>query len=416
MEVLLRIEFKHMPVHFELQLASNYQTRKNVPKISKIKRFVWTKQLEPEYVAEFSSEHVQLLLNCALHLIKIDINLALEKFNEALYKAGNCMQKEITIGKNYKKPWFDSDCWRKRQEARLALRQFKRCKIVETKNDLRVRYCDLLRQYKHLLNEKQRDYKKHLIRTINDSKNDPKMFWKTIKSVSKVAQTTNDITNDQWFQHFKTVFNPDGLQCSDDLVDNNDSTYVNGSNYDISDLEKEISESEVKDAIKALKNDKAAGPDRLCSEFYKCADTYVIHFLTSYFNELFNFGKFPSEWSEAIIQPIHKKGDVNLPNNYRGISLLNISSKMYSYILNKRLTLWVENNNLISEMQAGFRKKYSTIDHIFTLFALIKKQLSNNQKLYVAFIDFQKAFDLVDRNLLWSILKKHGIQGKCTRH
>ena len=100
---------------------------------------------------------------------------------------------------------------------------------------------------------------------------------------------------------------------------------------------------------------------------------------------------------EAVTQPLHKKkGDPNIPDNYRGISLLNICCKLYSYIINKRLTQWIEENSIISESQAGFRKRYSTSDQLFTLVALIQKQLCNHRKLYVAFIDFRKL-------ILWSV-------------
>ena len=95
---------------------------------------------------------------------------------------------------------------------------------------------------------------------------------------------------------------------------------------------------------------------------------YVI--LTSFFSS----GLYPDDWSEAIIQPPFKKGDPDIPDNYRGISLLS-SSKLYSYILNKGLTCWIKNNNLLNESQAGFRKMYSTIDHLFTLMSLIQRQL-----------------------------------------
>ena len=135
-------------------------------------------------------------------------------------------------------------------------------------------------------------------------------------------------------------------------------------------------------------------------------------FLVRYFNKLFSSGLYPDNWSEAIIQPLFKKGDPEIPDNYRGISLLSICSKLYSYILNKRLTCWIDDNNLLSETQAGFRKTYSTTDHLFTLLALIQKQLLCHKKLYVAFIDFRKAFDYVIRTKLWAILRKNGLKGK----
>ena len=104
--------------------------------------------------------------------------------------------------------------------------------------------------------------------------------------------------------------------------------------------------------------------------------------------------------TDAITQPLFKKGDHEIPDNYRGISLLSICSKLYSYILNKRLTCWIDDNNLLSETQAGFRKTYSTTDHLFTLLVLIQQQLLCHKELYVAFIDFGKAFDTVIRTKL----------------
>ena len=108
----------------------------------------------------------------------------------------------------------------------------------------------------------------------------------------------------------------------------------------------------------------------MCGEFYKYSDAYVENVLTKYFNKLFESGMFPLAWSESLIRPLHKKDDKNSPDNYRGISLFNVSGKLYSYVLNKRLTDWVEEHRLVNEAQAGFRRNYSTIDHIFTLLAL----------------------------------------------
>ncbi|MCB4781007.1 MAG: hypothetical protein LGB62_07350 [Sulfurovum sp.] len=76
---------------------------------------------------------------------------------------------------------------------------------------------------------------------------------------------------------------------------------------------------------------------------------------------------------------------------------------------------WVEVNNITGEHQAGFKKNYSTIDHMFTLLALVQKQFSLNCELYVAFIDFEKAFDPVNRKLLWPVLLQNGIKGKLYR-
>ena len=92
-----------------------------------------------------------------------------------------------------------------------------------------------------------------------------------------------------------------------------------------------------------------------------------------------------------------QKGDLGIPYNYRGISLLNICSKLYNFVLNKRITDWIGESGVIGEERAGFREDHSTTVHSFTLLAMMQKQLSRHRKLYVAFIDFRKAFDSVSR-------------------
>ena len=96
-------------------------------------------------------------------------------------------------------------------------------------------------------------------------------------------------------------------------------------------LEVDITQLEVTDAIRALNNNEAPGPAGFSFEFYKYAAPLFCRVSHTLLN-LFDTGKFPLEWSEAIIQPIHRKGDINSPDNYRGISLLNVGGKLCSYI------------------------------------------------------------------------------------
>ena len=72
-----------------------------------------------------------------------------------------------------------------------------------------------------------------------------------------------------------------------------------------------------------------------------------------------------------MIVPRFKKGDKDIPNNYRGISLLSVASKCYTTVLRNRLTKCMDDHEKVVEAQAGFRKGYSTIDHIYTLSAVI---------------------------------------------
>ena len=113
------------------------------------------------------------------------------------------------------------------------------------------------------------------------------------------------------------------------------------------------------------------------------------------------------EWGTAVVIPIHKKGDRNNPDNYKGISLLNTGYKIYSKMIAKRLTVIAE--ALLLEGQNGFRKGRSFMDCIFSASQIIEKHREFNITRCIAFIDLKKAFDSVDRDKLWTIMSSKGI-------
>ena len=173
-------------------------------------------------------------------------------------------------------------------------------------------------------------------------------------------------------------------------------------------LDNPISEEELKHVILALKLNKSPGTDGLIAEIFKCSFDIISPLLLKLFNTIFLSGTYPSAWSKGLITPIHKKGDLDHTNNYRGITLINILSKIYSHILNNRLLKWASVNGKISDSQFGFQKNKSTVDCIFIFHAIISKILNDREKLYCCFIDYQKAFDSVNRAFLWQKLLREG--------
>ena len=118
----------------------------------------------------------------------------------------------------------------------------------------------------------------------------------------------------------------------------------------------------------------------------------------------------PEDWCKNIICPLHKSGLQTNPENYRGISLINSISKIFTGILTLRLQNWAEENGVVDESQAGFRKGYSTTDNIFSLHALVQKYLCHSKgRCYCIFIDFRRAFDSIAHNKLWDSLQRKGI-------
>ena len=108
--------------------------------------------------------------------------------------------------------------------------------------------------------------------------------------------------------------------------------------------------------------------------------------------------------------PLHKKGDLDDPNNYRGITLISCFAKLFTSVLNERLKTWAQDTDNNTDAQFGFKSNHSTIDAVFILKYLIDRQLMSKQKLYCAFVDLKKAFDSVSRLSLWHKMIKCGIE------
>ena len=108
------------------------------------------------------------------------------------------------------------------------------------------------------------------------------------------------------------------------------------------------------------------------------------------FNKIFKTGYYPNSWNEGLIFSINKSGEKENPSNYQSITLSNSSGKLFNTILYNKLTTKLQNANILSSAQAGFRKDHRTSDHIFTLFSLIKS-MSQRANIYIpALLIFRK--------------------------
>ena len=173
-----------------------------------------------------------------------------------------------------------------------------------------------------------------------------------------------------------------------------------------------ITYNETITVIRRLKSKTSTGVDFIPNEIIKCPG---IHFaLYKLFSVIFETGLMPTTWLRAIISPIPKGSakDPYTPMNYRGISLLWCVGKTYTSLLNERIIKYCDENNILVDEQNGFRKDRSCSDHLFTLTSIIRNRLSQRQHTFCAFIDMEKAFDYLDRNMLFYRLSLYKIEGK----
>ena len=117
-------------------------------------------------------------------------------------------------------------------------------------------------------------------------------------------------------------------------------------------------------------------------------------------------GCIPTDWQESFIVNLYKgKGDALNRGNYRGLKLIEQVMKVLERVVEGLIRQRVE----IDEMQCGFMSGRGTTDAIFIIRQLQEKHLAANKPLYVAFVDLQKAFDRVPRDVIWRAMPKLGI-------
>ena len=118
------------------------------------------------------------------------------------------------------------------------------------------------------------------------------------------------------------------------------------------------------------------------------------------------------DWKRSVFIPIPKKGNAKECSNYRTIALISCHRKVMFKIFQARLQQYM--NCELPDVQAGFRKGKGTRDQISNIHWIIKKAKEFQKNIYFCFIDYAKAFDRVDHNKLWKILKEMGIPDHLT--
>ena len=175
--------------------------------------------------------------------------------------------------------------------------------------------------------------------------------------------------------------------------------------------------TETRKAIQYLSSGKAPGTDAIPAEVYKAGGLPMAEKLTELCQCMWRKEAIPQDFKDASIIHLYKrKGNSQVCDNHRGISLLSIAGKILAKIILNRLNVHLDQAGLIPESQCGFRKDRGAIDMIFTAKQLQEKCQEQNVDLYMTFVNLTKAFDTVSREGLWRIMAKFGCQPRIYRN
>ncbi len=344
--------------------------------------------------------------------------------------------------KNHKPYWNErlNELWKDMRDSEVVYIQCRGSR--HRKSYLRNQFVYKRQIFDKALRGAERSYNTNKLLDIeNCCVENPRDFWNHIsklgprkdKQIPMKVYDENNVLNDnieivlnKWRNDFMGLYNkPGDLSEHDNFYTNICNRKITMENemendeYDSNfELNRALSYDEVEKIIFKLKSKKATGLDSIPNEVLKHKDVMML--LYKLYVKCFEYCILPSVWLKSIVVPVPKSStkDPFVPLNYRGISLLSCICKVFSGIINKRVIDYCELMNLIVDEQNGFRKDRSCTDHIFALSSLVKNRLAQNRDTYACFIDMQKAFDWVDRDLLFYRLLEYNIDGniyKCIK-
>lgn len=299
---------------------------------------------------------------------------------------------------------------------------------IKTKNNLYKDYKigaiteNQFKEYRNKLNRTIKQAKQsYYVSVFSNFKNNTTKIWNTVNKIykdnkdsttkyiySNGIKITNHTEIAETFNEFYTNI---AHKLDNELPTSNIDpiTFLKG-NYQTSMVVPPVNTYDVINVINSLKN-KKGNVNELSVSLLKTNKNQLAVPLATLFNHSISSGKFPHYLKHATVIPIHKKGTKDDLKNYRPISLLSVYSKIFEKLIKKFLINYLDSKSIISLEQFGFRHGLSTFDALITFNEKIYTTLDSQNSLLGIFIDFTKAFDTVNHDILLQKLNHYGIRG-----
>ena len=348
--------------------------------------------------------------------INTDTNWQVKTFIEIILNImTNFIPNEIKRFVPRDPPWINKELKKKLNKKN---RLFKNYKKHGYKDEDKVRLDNFRNECKVAVDTAKINYFNRLGNKLNDSNTPPKSYWKIINRITNKSKAPRippllvnntfivgckekaRLFNDFFSNRCKVVANDSTLPQFNFLTDKRIGN-INILNEDIISI------------VRKLNPNKATGSDGISAKMLLLCDDSIVVPLKIIFDNIFETSVYPETWKLANVTPIFKKNNKQLIKNYRTISLLPICGKILEKVIFNSLYMYLNENNLITKNQSGFRPGDSTINQLLFLVNEIHEAFENPRKLEVraVFLDISKAFDKVWHDGLIFKLKQNGVCG-----
>lgn len=310
--------------------------------------------------------------------------------------------------------WISDKTWGLIEERRV-MKQW----LNLTANPLLQRqYAEKNKQVKRSARQDKRRFMDKFAQEAEDAAKqyDLKTLYRKVKVISSKNRTTpnqpikdrngryvasTDQQLERWKEHFEGLLNDGNIETESDQPYIGPSANINTNSPTL---------AEIVRAIKKLKTNKAAGTDGIPAELMLADPQTTAAALSPHIAEAWNTENFDADWKRGFIVKLPKKGDLRDCNNWRGITILNVINKIMALIIHGRI-----NDHLDAQLrdeQAGFRANRGCIDQSNTIRLIVEQSVEYRSPLCMVFVDFEKAFDRITREAIWTTLAKRGIPVK----
>jgi Reverse transcriptase (RNA-dependent DNA polymerase) len=349
------------------------------------------------FYRDFKNINMEALLNDANCLdwssfyATDDVNEKISIFNSSISNLFDIhVRTKKVIPKNYVNPWFNRLIETAIRERDICYAVWKTRKTTEDK----TRLDNVRKNVVRLVKNAKRSYYARLLNPSLPSK----ILWKNLKSIG-VTENQHDSG--------PIIFSPDQLNnfyCSSPVVD------TPGTNLEQQSAEcnqfsfQTVSLSVVKCAVRSI-GSEAVGLDNIYLKFIKLFLSYILSPLTNILNTSISSKLFPNDWKTSKIIPVPKMKDPSILKDYRPISILPVLSKALEIVMRDQMISFCEEKGLLTPFQSGFRSGHSTTTALLKITDDILMDLDRKLLTILVLLDFSKAFDTVNHDLLLRKLK-----------